>query len=160
MDRTLIDAYAAGPEKLRRAVAGLSQEELRARPGPGAWSSLEVVIHLADSDAISIDRMKRILTEDNPSLLYADETAYIDRLHAHAQDVEDALTLFEAGRRQWARVLRLLPDDAFRRQGTHNRRGAVTLGEMVADYVEHVDYHIGFIAGKRANLGKPLAVGS
>lgn len=156
MNRDLIEQYEAGSAKLRRAVAGLSQEELRARPGPGAWSVLEVVIHLADSDAISIDRMKRILTEDDPPLLYADETAYVERLHTHEQDLEDALLLFEVGRRQWARVLRRLPDEAFLRQGTHNRRGKVTLGGMVASYVKHVDDHLEFVAGKRANLGKPL----
>jgi uncharacterized damage-inducible protein DinB len=156
MDRTRIESYAACPIKLRQAVTGLSPQELRARPGPGAWSVLEVVIHLADSDAISIDRMKRIVIEDNPSLLYADETAYINRLHTHEQDLEDALTLFEVGRRQWARVLRRLPDEAFLRKGIHNRRGAVTLGAMVEDYIQHVDYHLGFIHGKRGNLGKPI----
>src|SRR3954470_14653951 len=154
MDLRLIEQYAAGGATLRRAVAGLTQEELRARPGPGAWSALEVVVHLADSDAISIDRMKRILTEDNPPLLYADETAYVERLHTHEQDLEDALVLFEVGRRQWARVLRLLSDEAFLRAGTHNRRGKVTLGEFVADYVKHVDDHLRYVAGKRANLGK------
>lgn len=153
MDRSLIDRYEQGGEKLRRAVAGLTREQLTARPGPGAWSVQEVVIHLADSDAISIDRMKRILTEDNPPLLYADETAYNDRLHPHEQSLEDALLLFEVGRRQWARVLRLLPDEVFHRKGTHNRRGEVTLGGLVADYVEHVDSHLEFVAGKKANLG-------
>ena len=156
MDRALIDTYEAAPAKLRTACAGLTREELTARPGPGAWSILEVVIHLTDSDAISIDRMKRILTEDNPPLLYADETAYVTRLHAHAQDLEDALTLLEVGRRQWARVLRLLPDAAFERTGQHNRRGAVTLGGLVADYIAHIDDHLKFVYGKRANLGKPL----
>src|SRR4051812_28959643 len=105
MDRSLIDAYVAGPARLRAACAGLTRADLTARPGPGAWSILEVVVHLADSDAVSIDRMKRMLTEDDPLLLYADETAYVARLHTHAQDLEDALTLLEVGRRQWARVL-------------------------------------------------------
>src|SRR5207248_8262834 len=101
-----------------------------ARPGPGDWSIQELVIHVVDSDDIAIDRMKRILTEDNPSLLYADETAYIARLLPHDQSLEDALTLFDVGRRQWARVLRKLPDDAFSRHGTHNRRGIMTLGDL------------------------------
>jgi uncharacterized damage-inducible protein DinB len=112
---------------MTKMVPQLTSEELRARPGPGAWSVLEVVVHLADSDAISIDRMKRILTEDDPQLLYADETAYVERLHTHEQGLEDALLLFEVGRRQWARVLRRLPDEAFLRQGTHNRSGKVSL---------------------------------
>ena len=156
MDRSLIDAYEAAPARLRAAVAGLSREELTARPGPGQWSILEVVVHITDSDAISIDRMKRILTEDNPPLLYADETAYVDRLFTHDQDLEDALVLLEVGRRQWARVLRKLPDAAFDRTGNHNRRGAVTLGGMVATYIAHIDDHLKFVVGKRASLGKPL----
>jgi uncharacterized damage-inducible protein DinB len=156
MNRDLIEQYVAGAAKLRRAVAGLTPEELRARPGPGAWSILEVVVHLADSDAISIDRMKRILSEDNPPLLYADESAYVERLHTHEQDLEDALLLLEVGRRQWARVLRRLPDEAFLREGTHNRRGKMTVGDLVASYVKHVDDHLEFVAGKRAKLGKPL----
>jgi uncharacterized damage-inducible protein DinB len=157
MNRNLIETYAAGGQKLAHAVAGLSRDDLLARPGPGAWSIQEVVIHLADSDAISIDRMKRILTEDNPSLLYADETAYVDRLHHDQQSLEDALTLFDVGRRQWSRVLRLLPDDAFSRQGTHNRAGIVTVGHYVKRYCEHLDHHLAFVKAKRERLGKPIA---
>src|SRR5207244_8391724 len=123
MDRRLIDEFVACSSRLRQAVAGLSEEQIRARPGPGKWSILELVVHLTDSDNIAIDRMKRILIEDNPPLLYADETAYIERLCTHEQSLEDALTLFEVGRRQFARVLRGLPDEAFERTGTHNRRG-------------------------------------
>ena len=61
MDRHLIEEFEACGPKLRQAVAGLSPEELTARPGPGDWSILELVIHLADSDSIAIDRMKRML---------------------------------------------------------------------------------------------------
>ncbi len=156
MDRQRIEAYVAGGARLRHAVAGLSAADLTARPGPGDWSILEVIIHLADSDSIAIDRMKRMLTEDDPPLLYADETAYVRKLATHEQSLEDALTLFEVGRRQFARVLRALPDDAFARRGVHNRRGVVTVGGTVEDYIRHVDHHLAFVAEKRARLGKPL----
>src|SRR5215472_16847925 len=156
MDRQLIEEFEACGPRLRHAVAGLSPEDLTARPGPGDWSILEVVIHLTDSDSIAIDRMKRMLIEDNPPLLYADETAYVRLLASHEQSLEDALTLFEVGRRQFARVLRALPEEAFGRRGTHNRRGALTVGGMVTDYIEHVEHHLRFLAEKRARLGKPL----
>ena len=58
MDRQLIEQYVACAPRLCQAVAGLSPEDLTARPGPGKWSILENVVHLTDSDAISIDRMK------------------------------------------------------------------------------------------------------
>jgi uncharacterized damage-inducible protein DinB len=157
MDRELIEQFVAGGAKLRQAVAGLSNEDLTARPGPGQWSILELVLHLADSDAIAIDRMKRILTEENPPLLYADETAYVERLCSHQQALDDALTLFEVGRRQFGRVLRALPEAAFQRAGTHNRRGAMTLGSMVEGYIDHLDHHMKFLVEKRTRLGKPLS---
>jgi len=87
-------------------------------------------------------------------LLYADETAYVDRLFSHEQSLEDALILFEVGRRQFARVLRQLPDEAFARRGTHNRRGTMTVGGMVEDYIRHTDHHLKFLYDKRARLGK------
>ena len=141
---------------MRKAVAGLTPDDLKARPGPGDWSIHEIVIHLTDSDEIAIDRMKRILIEDNPTQLYADESAYIERLYPHEQSLDDALTLFETGRRQFARVLRKLPDTAFERVGTHNKKGRVTLGEMVQSYVDHVQDHMKFLVAKREKLGKPL----
>jgi hypothetical protein len=156
MDRQLIEEYVACGARLRQAVAGLSPEELTARPGPGDWSILELVIHLADSDCIAIDRMKRMLIEDDPPLLYADESAYVRRLAPHEQSLEDALILFEVGRRQFARVLRALPDEAFERRGIHNRRGVVTVGGLVQDYIEHLDQHMPFLVEKRNRLGKPL----
>jgi DinB superfamily len=157
MNRDLIESFAAGGDMLRRAVHGLSRDDLVARPGPGDWSIQELVIHLADSDEIAIDRMKRIVTEDNPALLYADESAYIARLVPHEQSLDDALTLFEVGRRQWSRVLRRLPDEAFARTGTHNRRGVVILGEMVNGYTKHLEHHLVFLKAKRERLGKPIS---
>jgi hypothetical protein len=148
----LIDEYEAGPAKLRKAVAGLSDKQVKTRVEPGKWSILEVVVHLADSDAIAIDRMKRILIEDNPTLLYADETAYVDKLFTHEQSLADALELMEVGRRQWARVLRKLPADAWQRVGTHNKRGKLALSHFVEDYIKHVDHHLTFIEGKRDRL--------
>jgi hypothetical protein len=149
-----IDAFERGPTKVRSAVAGLTHADLTARPGPGDWSILEVVIHLVDSDAISIDRMKRMLTEDNPPLFYADETAYVQKLFSHDQDLEDALVLMEVGRRQFARVLRKLSPEAFDRTGNHNRAGRVTVGGYVLSYIKHIDEHLEYILQKRAKLGK------
>ena len=131
MNRDFIESFAAGGDILRRAVQGLSRDDLIARPGPGAWSIQELVVHMADSDEIAIDRMKRILTEDNPPLLYADESAYIARLHtarAVARRCPDTLRSRSPAMEPRAPQL---PDEAFSRTGTHNRKGVFTLGEMV-----------------------------
>lgn len=157
MHSTMIDEYEQEVATVRAAIAGLNRDDLIARPGPGDWSIQEVIIHLADSDAIAIDRMKRMLTEQEPPLLYADETAYVRLLHPHEQNLEDALTLLEVGRRQWARVLRQLPAEALERTGMHNLRGRVTIGQFIRDYTQHIRDHLTFVYRKRERLGKPLS---
>lgn len=152
MDRQLIEKFAQGGDEVRAAVAGLNESQLQTRCEPGLWSIQEVVVHLTDSDAIAIDRMKRMLTEDNPTQLNADETAYVDLLYPYEQSLDDALTLLDVGRRQFARVLRKLPDAAFDRIATHQLGGERTLAKMIATYTNHVTHHVRFIREKRAKL--------
>lgn len=156
MHEQAIERFATGGERLTKAVAGLGVADVTQRLAPGKWSILELVVHLADSDAVVIDRMKRILTEENPPLLSFDEEAYVARLHYGEQSLEDALLLINLGRRQFARVLRRLKPEEFARRGTHNRAGVVTVGELIEQYTDHLDHHLGFLLGKRRTLGKPL----
>ncbi|MCX5661255.1 MAG: DinB family protein [Planctomycetota bacterium] len=150
-----IERFATGGERLNKAVVGLGAEDVVRRLAPGTWSILELVVHIADSDAVVIDRMKRILTEENPTLLSFDEDAYIARLHCNEQSLEDALLLIDLGRRQFGRVLRRLTPAEFERKGTHNRAGIVTVGGLIEKYSDHLDYHLGFLLGKRQTIGKP-----
>jgi uncharacterized damage-inducible protein DinB len=156
--REIIDEFEAGGQKLREAIRGLTRHEALARPGPGKWSAQELVVHLTDVDAIAIDRMKRVITEDNPTLLRADEQAYVDRLHCDAQDLQDAVTLFDLNRRQFTRVLRRLDDSQFERVGTHDGElGWITLTELVRTYSEHLDRHLRRLEQIRANLKEPAS---
>src|SRR5271167_2130653 len=101
----LIDRYAAGEAALIYAASGLSHELEIARPGPGAWSIAELVAHLVDSDLVGCDRMKRVIAEDEPTLLNYDETAWISRLRSNEMPVEEGVNLFAANRRWMSRVL-------------------------------------------------------
>ena len=148
----MIDRFERGPALLREGLAGITADELTAKPGPGKWSPIELVIHIQDTDAIAIDRMKRVIAEDNPTLLCADESAYVERIASEAQSLDDALTLIETGRRQFARVLRRLDAAAFEKHGTHNVAGRVTLGGLINDYADHLEYHLDFLRQKLARL--------
>ncbi|AMV38664.1 DinB family protein [Planctomyces sp. SH-PL62] len=150
---TLIDRYALGPAILEYAVYGLSDEHLRARPGPGAWSIAELVAHLADSDVVASDRMKRVLAEPEPVLLAYDENAWNDRLRMQEAPVDLAVALFAANRRWTARILRDAAEADFARAGVHSEKGRTTLAELVVSYVGHIDHHLKYLYAKRANLG-------
>jgi hypothetical protein len=148
----LIAEYLAGPELLRKAVAGMSKEQVRARPVAGKWSTLEVVCHLADFDPILADRMKRIISHEKPLLFGADEKLFAKSLAYEERDLEDELKIIELTRKQMARILAKLPADAFASAGVHSERGLVTLEQMLQTTIRHIPHHVKFIEEKRAAL--------
>jgi hypothetical protein len=149
----LIEEYLAGPKTLRQAVTGMSREHLMARPVAGKWSTMEVVCHLADFEPIGADRMKRIIAEDKPTLLGADEQRLAAALSYHDRDLEEELTIIEKTRSQMARILRKLPPEALNRTGNHNERGQLTLEQMLGSMIKHIPHHVKFIGEKRKSLG-------
>lgn len=154
----LIDDYLASLPRLRRAVSDLGPDQLRARPVPGKWSTLDVVCHLVDSEQAWCHRMKRVIAEDRPLLIGYDETRFTAALPYDGADLEEELALLEGMRQQMARILRGLPDSAWSRTGVHSERGLVTLEEMLRAEAEHVPHHLAHIREKRKALGMAAEV--
>src|SRR5262245_30911693 len=107
----LIETYLSGPKVLRQAVAGMSREQVTARPVAGKWSTLEVVCHLSDFEPVYADRMKRVIAEERPALLGADEKKFAAALAYMDRDLAEELAIIENTRSQMARILRKLPAD-------------------------------------------------
>lgn len=156
MSNELVEQYAAGADRLSQAISGLSRDDLLAHPVPGTWSIQQIVLHLMDSDLISSDRMKRVIAEENPTLIGFDETAFARGLFYEALDAGQAADVFAKNRRLTAEILRRLPDEAFERFGMHNERGRVTLADLVQTMVDHLEHHLKFLREKRRLLGKPI----
>ena len=108
----LLDAYLAGPNQLRSAVAGLSREQLISRPVDGRWSILEVVCHLADTDSNIAHRLKRVLSEERSVFDLVQSVLMMSALAYHNRDVEGELGIFDLTRRQIGRILRASPSEA------------------------------------------------
>lgn len=151
-----IERYARGASDVSEAIAGLTPAELNAMPVPGTWSIQQIVLHLMDSDLIASDRMKRVIAEENPTIIGFDETAFANRLRYDKLDPHLAADIFQKNRQLTAVILRDLPDEAFGRIGTHNEAGELTLRDLVETYVNHLAHHLKFLYEKRKLLGKPL----
>jgi uncharacterized damage-inducible protein DinB len=151
----LVAEYEKGIQPLRKAVAGMTPAQLKARPIAGQWSTQEVVCHLCDFEPVYADRMKRVIAEDNPSLLGADQNRFASKLAYQDRDVAEELDLMDQVRRQMARILRTLPEDALKRVGLHNERGPQTLEQLLTTIIGHVPHHTKFVLEKRKTLGLP-----
>jgi hypothetical protein len=149
----LIAAYEQGIDDLRSAVAGMTQEQVLARPIPGKWSTIECVSHLADAEVFFTDRIERTIALERPLLIAIDERPYPERLNYQALDLAEQLALFTALRRHSARILRMQLPEAWGRTAVHSETGLVTLRQLVLQEVRHLRHHLPFIAEKRKALG-------
>ncbi|HWB20746.1 MAG TPA: DinB family protein [Phycisphaerales bacterium] len=159
MDVQTLDSYEAQAGALALAIAGLTNSDLNTLPSgaPGQWTIQQNIFHLLDSDLVASDRMKRMIAEDNPTLIAYDENRFVKILNYDKLDVRAAAELFRLNRKLTASLLRQQPNSAFARSGTHNQRGNLTVEQLVTDYIHHVNHHMEFVRKKRALLGKPMA---
>lgn len=148
----LIDRYEAGIDLLKNAVAGMTPEQVRARPIAGKWSTLELVAHLADFEIIGVDRLAVVIAETDPALPGRDEQQYIARLSYQQRDFAEQMQLIELCRRHMTRVLRLQDDSALARRGIHSEAGPLTLEQLLLRVTRHIEHHVPFIAEKRRAL--------
>ena len=88
--RSLVERYKDGYRVVTEALAGISEGELDARPGPGEWTPREVVHHLADSEMTSAIRLRRLIAEDRPTIAGYDEQEFARRLH-YDRPIESSL---------------------------------------------------------------------
>ena len=148
----LIAAYEQGIAELRSAVAGMTSEQVLARPIPGKWSTQEVVGHIAYAEVFMSDRIVRTIALDRPLLMNADEKFYIERLNYQNFNLIEELDLLTALRRHVVRILRMQPVEAWQRTAIHSESGLVNLRQLVLQSVRHLQHHLPFIAEKRAAL--------
>ena len=115
----LIEDFLAGPQRLRDAVAGMTADQLDAKPVPGKWSTRQVVCHIADCEIVYAARMTWVIVEDHPPMLNLVPDTFAAGLAYDQRDVEEELQLIEATRAHMGRILRALDPGQFQRTGYH-----------------------------------------
>ncbi len=158
MSQALVDQFLADSDKLHRLIAGLSREQLLARPVAGTWSLQTLVVHVMDSDLIATHRMKRVLAEEKPLLIAYSEDGFAERLHYEDLDAALAADLFRLNRVQAGQVLRHASEGDWDRTGVHNQRGIVTLRDLVHGYNQHLEHHLVFARAKLRALGVAVSI--
>lgn len=150
---TLIDQIAATPEKMRTAVAGLSDEQLNTPYRPEGWTVRQVVHHVPESHMNSYVRFKLALTEEEPTIkpYFEDRWAQLD--DANQAPVGLSLDLLDALHGRWVWFLRSLKDADFQRTFHHPELGTVSLDRNIALYAWHGRHHVAHITSLRGRMG-------
>ncbi len=137
----LIQKYAAGPSRLRAALAAAPEAARQWRPAPGKWSIHEIVCHCADSEANAYGRIRYVLAEREPLVLGYDQDEWTRAFDYHGHPLEPALQTVDAVRANTVALLRRLPEQAWAKEGRHTQSGRYTAEDWLRIYAEHVEKH-------------------
>ena len=151
--QSLIARYKAGYDEVARALEGITDEELDFRPAPGTWSPREVIHHLADSEMTSAIRLRRLVAEENPTIVGYDQEAFARELY-YDRPIEDSLAAFRAARATTGAILDRLSDDQFERTGTHTESGEYGVERWLEIYAAHAHGHAEQIRRARLASGR------
>ena len=139
--RTLIDRYAAGPERFRAALAEVPDAMLQWRPAPGKWSVHEIIIHCADSEANAHGRISTLVAERDPKILGYDQDLWAKVFDYHARPIGPALVTIEAVRANTVPILEAMTEADWKKMGTHTESGPYGTEDWLRSYGEHLEVH-------------------
>jgi uncharacterized damage-inducible protein DinB len=150
----LIETYAGGAKLLGDVLRTAANADVDARPIAGKWSIREVVCHLADSEIVYADRMKRVLAEDNPTFFEADPNLFRPALYCSRRPLEKELAVVEAIRAHMLPILESCDAEDFQRTGVHSLDGPLTLERLLERITAHIPHHVAFIEEKLRAMGR------
>jgi hypothetical protein len=156
---TLLVTLESTPALVARASASLSPAEARVRPAGGGFSFVENVWHLADLEREGYGmRIRRILCEENPALSNFHGERIARERGYQEKDLERGLGLFTRTRQANLEKLRALSAADWKRSGSQEGVGRVTLADLPRMMAEHDRSHEIEIFELLALLrGEPLA---
>ena len=148
----IIDALRALPNQIEELVLGLSEDALRWRPSPGAWSIKEVCCHLRDSSEIDGERIRLMLSEDDPLLPSYDQEALARERDYQNESMPLVLTAVRAFSGGLAYLLEKLDEGEWQRRGRHQERGPTSIAQYAQLLADHAREHLGQIRALRGQL--------
>jgi len=141
------------PARLRKALAGLTEQQLETPYRPGGWTVRQVTHHLPESHMNAYVRIKLALTEDNPTIKPYDETRWAETPDVPATPIATSLALLDALHHRWVTLLRGLGPADFARRFNHPESGPWTVGGYMALSAWHGKHHVAHITSLRERMG-------
>ena len=148
-----IDDISGLASDLRKAIAGLSQQQLDTPYRPGGWTVRQVVHHIPDSHMNAYIRFKLALTEDEPTIKPYEQQLWADLADTKSTPIEVSLTLLDSLHERWVQLLRSFTATDWKRTFRHPELGVVSLEKNLALYAWHGRHHVAHVTELRKRSG-------
>lgn len=140
--REKIESYGNAYDRIIQALDEFPREMWQFKPAPEKWSIHEILIHIADSEANSYVRCRRIIAEPGSTVTAYDENVWARELRYHEQSIEDALQLFRYLRAASYNLIRDLPEPVWSHTIEHPENGTMSMEDWLDIYERHIPVHI------------------
>lgn len=138
-----IAAYQSSSQYFLNLAVGTPAELLDLRHENG-WSARQVIHHVADSEAQSYARLRRLVAEPEGSVIQGyDEGAWAtcEALGYASAPVENSIAVYAAVRASSLDVLKRLTDADLVKFGVHTESGKFSIDTWLEKYTEHPRAH-------------------
>jgi uncharacterized damage-inducible protein DinB len=140
--RNVLDALAAAPRAMRRALGGASRRRLARRPARREWSPTEVLGHLLDAEVTLAFRMRKLAAEPGGVIVAWDQEKWTDGLRHRRGDAPTLLEAYAALRAANVEQVRRLTPAQRAAAGRHPEYGRLRVREMLEHWAEHDLNHV------------------
>lgn len=135
---------------LGMTIGDVTQEQAQQiKDGPDGWSVLEIMCHVRDFQEIFMQRVTRMLDEDEPELVPVDEAArekmVIDKEYAK-QNLRETYLDYVDTRHRFVELINVLEDGQLDRRGRHPMTGEVDVTTEIFHTILHDADHTEQIA--------------
>jgi hypothetical protein len=137
-----VDVLSATPKQIARLIRGVSKKKLSRRPVPNAWSTTEILAHLADAEIVQSYRLRLILGSNRTPIQSYDQNVWAKFSEYHDHDPVFSLESYRINRERNLRLLRSLPRRMWSRYGIHAERGRETVSRIVEMMAGHDINHV------------------
>ena len=136
-------AYESATQYFLNLARGVTKVQLDIKD-PEGWSARQIIHHLADSEAQSYSRLRRLVAEPEGSLIQGyDENlwAVAPQLAYEIAPVENSIAVFAAVRAGTLDIVKRLTDSDLERAGVHSEIGQYTIARWLTSYINHPKDH-------------------
>ena len=132
-------AYESATQYFLNLARGVTPDLLDVHHENG-WSARQIIHHLADSEAQSYARIRRLVAEPEGSLIQGyDEGAWAEceKLGYKDAPVENSIAVFAAVRAGSLDVIKRLEETDLSKSGEHSESGKFTIEKWLISYTKH-----------------------
>ena len=136
------------------ACFALAPQDLARSYGPGKWSVRYILHHLADSESVFLERIRRVLSEPRPVLSVMDQDAWAKGLDYATLPLELSRNVYESARNAIIYYAGVHYERSGDLEWVHSVDGVRTLRDEFDKTAAHNEHHLSQI---RLALGRPAA---